>query len=385
MCKWHKKNDTVGVSSLRPSATLCVAFLVDRWESSLVANYFKFNHINFMKKIIIIGISLIILSVIVVGFVKKQNSIVSMPIKQVTIEIVSAGSANQENVFGSLVRNTDEAIVSAQVGGNISHVYVSEGDLVKKGQTLVSISVPEIAAQYAQADTQLKIAQEQEKRARRNWDDYKPEEREQFKLYTQQANAARTEAGAFLAKTNITAPFDGIVSKKFIQNGVTVMPGAQIVYIVGDTQHKEVVVDVPAAIGETVAIGDNVTVTNGTYDAQAIVTALSPVSDQVSRKIAVRATLANDAPFTLGEFVDLNIISSNKLSGIDVPKAAIVKQYNDTFLFVVTDDIAYIKNVQIVGDNGDDVVVEGISVGDAVVISGAHDITDGEIISVMSE
>ncbi len=338
-----------------------------------------------MKKIIFIGIGIIFFIGIVFGFVKKQNSIVSMPIKQVTTEIASAGSANQENAFGSLVRNTDEAIVSAQVGGNISHVYVNEGDLVKKGQVLVSVSVPEIAAQYAQADAQLKIAQEQEKRARRNWDDYKPEEREQFKLYTQQADAARSEAGAFLAKANITAPFDGIVSKKFIQNGATVMPGAQIVYIVGDTQHKEVVVDVPVIVGEAIAIGDSITVTNDTSDAQAIVTALSHVSDQTSRKMTVRATLANDAPFTLGEFVDLNIIGSNKLSGIDVPKAAIVKQYNDTFVFVVTDDIAHIKNVQIVGDNGDDVVVEGISEGDVIVVSGAHDITDGEIISIMSE
>lgn len=338
-----------------------------------------------MKKIIFIGIGISIFIGIVFGFVKKQNNIVTMPTKQVTTEIAIAGLTNQENIFGSLVRNSDEAIVSAQVGGNVSHVYVNEGDVVKKGQTLASISVPEIAAQYAQADAQLKIAQEQEKRARRNWDDYKPEEREQFKLYTQQANAARAEAGAFLAKTNITAPFDGIVSKKFIQNGTTVMSGAQIVYIVGNTQHKEVVVDVPVAVGETITIGDSMTVTNGTHNAQAIVTALSPVSDRASRKMTVRVTLTNDAPFTLGEFVDLNIVNSNELSGMTVPKSAIVKQYNDTFVFVVIDDIAHIKNVQIVGDNGDDVIVDGISVGDVIVVSGAHDITDGETVNVMNE
>lgn len=338
-----------------------------------------------MKKIIFIGIGFVIFIVIVFGFVKKQNNIVAMPTKQVTTEIASIGSANQENIFGSLVHSSDEAIVSAQVGGSISHVYVSEGDIVKRGQTLASISVPEIAAQYAQADAQLKIAQEQEKRARRNWDDYKPEEREQFKLYTQQAGAARSEAGAFLAKTNVIAPFDGIVSKKFIQDGTTVMPGTQIIYIVGDTQHKEVIVDVPVTVGEAIVIGDSIMVTNDVHDAQATVTALSPVSDRMSRKMTVRATLASDAPFILGEFVDLMIIDPDEMHGINVPKEAIVKQYNDTFVFVVIDDIAHIKNVQIVGDSGDDVIVDGISEGDVIIVSGAHDITDGEIVSITNE
>jgi RND family efflux transporter MFP subunit len=336
-----------------------------------------------MKKWIFIGLGVMVLLLSVAGFIKKENSLIATPTKEVTTFVAQSGQTSQKNIFGSFVRNSDEAIVSAQISGNISKVYVKEGDKVRHGQVLASISAPEFVSKYKTTQTQLQIAQEQEKRARRDWDDYKPEEREQYKLYSQQAQAMQSEAGAYLAKTRIVAPFDGIVSKKFVQTGATVMPGTQIMYLVGDEQYKEVVIEVPTSVGEKLFLEDEVEIKNDNKVATGQIIAISPVSDSMSRKTTLRIALDNTNEFVLGEFVDV-VISSNQddIKGTKVPQVAIVKEYNDTFVFVLENQKAKMKKVEILGQDGEYVIINGVEPGENVIVSGAHELSDNQEVKV---
>ncbi len=335
-----------------------------------------------MKKSIFMIVGVVIVALLVIGFVRKQSQITVSAKRVVTTEVAKNIIFSDENIFGAVIRNSDEAIVSAQVGGNISNMYVKEGDYVKKGQILAHISTPETSAQYATAGIGVQMVEEQEKNARRKWDDYKPEEREEFKLATERARALQSETGALLAKSQIRAPFEGIISKKFVETGSTVMPGEQIIYIVGNVNYKEVIVDVPVFVGQDVSVGNDVMIVNEAATTDAKIIAVSPVSDIVSRKMTIRIAIDEDAPFTLGSFVDVIIQSDESEQGISVSKESIVKQYDDTFVFVVVDDIAHITNVQIVDENSADVIVEGIDEGNIVIESGAHDVQDGDEIEV---
>ncbi|HIP49865.1 MAG TPA: efflux RND transporter periplasmic adaptor subunit [Candidatus Pacebacteria bacterium] len=341
-----------------------------------------------MNKIIIGSVVILVAVFIIVGFVRKQSKTVASGVQQVTTKIVEESHFTQENVFGSFVTSSDEAVISAQVGGNIDKIYVREGDHVVKGQILAHISAPEITARYRGAETQVQISQEQEKQARRHWDDYKPEAREQFSLRTQQAEASRAEVGAILSKSRIVAPFDGIVSKKYITSGETVMVGKPIVYIVGDKATKEIAINVPLEVAEGITLGDTVFIRSNEHDGEGVVEAeviaVSPVSDKFSRKVIIRAAFASETSVALGSFVDVVISDDVSVQGVKIPKEAIIKQYSDAFVFVVKENIARIQAVKILGEDGVDVIVSGLVNDDEIIVSGAHNIQSGDEVNVVS-
>jgi RND family efflux transporter MFP subunit len=335
-----------------------------------------------MKKIIFGFIGVFVLSVVVFGFIKKQAQIKSEDMQSVTVvQAIIAESFNHEN-FGGLVSDSSEAILSTQIGGNVNNVFVVEGDIVKKGQSLASISSPELNAQYSGAQAQLQIAIEQEKKARRKWDDFKPEEREQFKLQVDGAQATSNQAAAILAKSRLVAPFDGIISQVFIKSGDTVMPGNQIVYIVGGKNQKEVSVDVPVNIGTVLEIGDQVSVINEAEIYKAKIIAVSPVVNAVTRKNLVKIALNENVNIELGAFVSVEF-SIGDSSGIRIPKESIIKQYNDTFVFIENLGVAEMKNVNILTESEESIIIDGISEGENVIVSGAHNIQDGDEIHVV--
>ncbi len=338
-----------------------------------------------MKKIIFILIGFIVVVLLIVGFIKKQSNITSSPKQSVVTEIAQIGSLPQKNIFGALVKNSEEAIISAQLGGSVQKIYVQEGNEVKKGQILAIISAPEISAQYAQADKGVQIVQEQEKRARRNWDDYKPEEREQFKLQTEQYRAVRAESSAMLAKLKIVAPFDGIISKKYVTEGETIMPGSQIMYVVGNTNHKEILIDVPNFVGDMINVGDSVDVFDNEKKIEAKIIAISPVSDAISRKTMIRISFEKDVSFGLGTFVNVAIFDNKSVNGIKILKESIVNQYDDLFVFVVKNQKTEMKNVDIIAESDGFVVVSGIDEGDEIVVSGAHNLQDGEEVLILEK
>ncbi len=336
----------------------------------------------YMKKSIFMIIGVVIVVSLIIGFIRKQSQITISAKQSVTAEVAKNVVFSDENIFGAVIKNSEEAIISAQVGGNISNMYVKEGNYVKKGQILAHISTPETSARYTTAGIGVQMVEEQEKNARRKWDDYKPEEREEFKLATERARALQSETGALLAKSQIRAPFEGIISKKFVETGSTVMPGEQIIYMVGNVNYKEVIIDVPVSVGQDVSVGNNVMIVNEDVTTDAKIIAVSPVSDIISRKMTIRIAIDENTPFTLGSFVDVIIQSDESKQGISISKESIVKQYDDTFIFVIIDGIAHIKNVQVVDENSADVIVEGVDEGDVVIISGAHDVRDGDEVEI---
>ena len=338
-----------------------------------------------MKKIILGVIVLVVIGGIVVKFREKEADLKTNPIKQVMVEIVGQVFSDKEIAFGSFVKNSEEAMLLAQVGGSVDKFYVNEGDYMRKGQVIAHISIPEVSAQYAQAKAQVEISEQKEKWARRKWDDYKPEEREQFKLQNKQARAFQAEVGAILGKAVIKAPFSGIISKKFIEEGSTISPGMQIAYFVGDKKEKELTVAVPVSIGEKINVGDKVLVREEDREENAKVVSVNPVSDSTSRKVSIKISLDKDSLFSLGAFVDVVfLVGDNDASGgVSVAKSSVLKKYDDEFVFVLNGQKACLQSVEIIGSHGEDrVFVKGLERDSRVITSQVHNLGDCEEVVV---
>jgi membrane fusion protein (multidrug efflux system) len=269
------------------------------------------------------------------------------------------------------------------VGGVISEGFVKEGDRVRKGELLAQIDADEYAAQHAQSLGLLRVAEEQEKFARRKWDDLKPEERAQYTLESERMRSVVSESAAYLQKTRIFAPFDGVVSTKFITEGTTVASGTPIVRIVGDLAKREIVFDIPAEIGSGVAVGDSVRVGDNDKTDDAIIYAIDPVADTQTRKVTIHAQLSENSPFDIGYFVDVVISSVSHINGYQVPIESIVRAYDDFFVFVIKDNVAYMQRVEVLTTGNEYAVIEGVQEGDDVVVSGAHALMDGDGVRVV--
>jgi len=339
-----------------------------------------------MKKIILIFVIVGGVILLASGFIQKEEQSENEGQKEVTVQKSLAVSFAPKNYYGATVRGVNEAVISAQLGGNVSKIYVKAGDSVKRGQLLAVINVPDLRLRFKQAEVGAKITEEQEKEARRKWDNYKPEARKRFKLQSESARLEANAMRAVLSKSEIRAPYDGIISRKNVEVGDTVFPGTHIFEITQNNDYREVIVNVPVEIGKNIKRGDKVVIrTSAGKEFEASVEALSPRADFQTGKTEVKIIFKKNNLLSLGEFAEVEITGESLKNITVVPQNAIVKIYEDNFVFINDNGEAKMKKISVVGYLSGKVAIKGISAGKEVIVSGAHNITDGERIKVVSD
>jgi membrane fusion protein (multidrug efflux system) len=169
--------------------------------------------------------------------------------------------------------STDDAYVdgnrvsiSSKMLGRIVQLAVDEGDSVKAGQVIVRLDDSDLRAQDGQAKAALAYARETVALAKVNLDkaqdDYQrakiqfngniiPKEQydhaqksmeaaqAQYSIALAQVGTAQAQLGVVqtqLLNTTIAAPFDGVVSKRWVMAGDVVQPG-QPIFSIYDLQH----------------------------------------------------------------------------------------------------------------------------------------------------
>jgi membrane fusion protein, multidrug efflux system len=124
-----------------------------------------------------------------------------------------------------------QSALYAKVTGYLKNILVDKGDRVKKGEVLANIEVPELRQRLDRARSSLQIQQLTYQRLDRVWKgDPRLVAREDVDIaYSkfQQAQAEANELAAMVAYTQIVAPFDGIVTQRFVDPGALIRAGGQ--------------------------------------------------------------------------------------------------------------------------------------------------------------
>ena len=211
-----------------------------------------------MKKYLIAGgIALILVLIVVANIMKKDKGV------EVMTEKVTYGTVQQKVTGSGQIKPAVEVKVSAQVAGKIIHIYVKEGDLVKKGQLLVELDPQKYKASVSRAQSSLLAAKANEKKAKSDLDRtkelYKKHLVSEADLEAAEANyeaavsnrlqaeASLREAQDALDKTQLYASMDGMVTKLNKEEGEMTL-GAQfqedVILVVSDLSVMEAVVEV---------------------------------------------------------------------------------------------------------------------------------------------
>jgi membrane fusion protein, multidrug efflux system len=119
-----------------------------------------------------------------------------------------------------------ESALHAKVTGYLKSIRVDKGDWVKKGEVLAEIEVPELEQKLQRARANLAVRRGTYERLHRVWEtDQRLVAREDVDIAQgqfEQAKAEMEELEALVGYTHIVAPFDGVVTARFVDPGALI-------------------------------------------------------------------------------------------------------------------------------------------------------------------
>jgi membrane fusion protein, multidrug efflux system len=153
------------------------------------------------------------------------------PIPTVVVVRPQRGEAVRSLTLPGDVVGYYQSALYAKVTGYLKDILVDKGDQVKKGQVLADIEVPELRQRLDRARSSLQIQQLTYERLERVWkSDPRLVAREDVDIaYSkfQQAKAEANELAAMFSYTQIVAPFDGVVTERFVDPGALIRSGGE--------------------------------------------------------------------------------------------------------------------------------------------------------------
>ena len=261
--------------------------------------------------------------------------------------------------------------------GRIASVRVAEGDTVVKGQILLTLENPVAQAQYQESLIAVKIAEEQEKLARRDWDSLKKEERSKTRLSTEAARADTNAVTAQFVSNQVRAPFAGTVTRLDARSGEVVTPGTVVARAEGAGAHLVIRVNVSESEVVKLTEGMRAEVTFDALDDTVFTAELTTVSrssiidaDVVSYQ-ALFTLLDADQRLRDGMTADLEVKTNERQDVLTLPARAVKRREGSFYVEVynretnTTSEQAVQKGLE--GDTGI-VEVSGIAENTEVVV-----------------
>lgn len=330
------------------------------------------------------------LSGIVAGCAKKEKATVAGPVR-VEVEVVGSGdSRTTGRNYSGTVGSAYESTVSFSIPGTIKKVYVEEGQKVNKGQLLAQIGSENLINSQNIANAELAEARDAYQRLKKLHDanalpDIKWVEI-QSKL--EQAENAAELAGRAVGDASIYAPISGYVSRKFADDGQTVVPAEPIVKIV-NLNKLQISISVPendiASFGNateakvTFDVADNLTI-KGKMGQKSV------AADPLTRSYTVKFDLDDSGgkilPGMIGTVeVDAQPSDSTVMKPMTFTlpsQAVLLSADNRQFVWTVKDGKANRKYVVADELSADGVTVKsGLVPGDSVIVAGMQKVSTG--------
>jgi membrane fusion protein (multidrug efflux system) len=247
---------------------------------------------------------------------------------------------------------------------------------------LIQINDEEIVAQLLKQKYNQKLNEDNEFRQRklREKDAISQEEYDNAlnRLNTTVADVQLLEAQ--LAKTRITAPFDGTIGLRYVSEGAYLSPNTAIATLYNNTPAK-IEFAIPSRYSTSVSAGKEIhfKIEGDTLRYNGKVYAIEPRIDQDTRTLKLRA-LADNSKGTLlpGQFVQLDLILSTIGNAIMIPTESVVPEQSGKKVFVLKNGT--VKEVKIetgIRTNTDLEVTQGLQVGDTVLTTGILQLKEG--------
>lgn len=343
------------------------------------------------------------------GESEAEDKIVPVELEEVsmgriteTIELTGRISASQVVDVTSKVAGRIESLRTVSDAGD--SVPVEEALSVREDQQLAVIDHDVYLAQLAAAQASVKArqieladAEREKKRILALYESGSTTEQNRDKAVTAAelatASLSLARANLELAQINlrestITAPIDGVVTAKHIDQGNMVAPGQRIVTI-ADTKTVKIMAALAERYGTQVAIGMPAKIkvdTFGDREFETKVYSVYPALDEFSHTIQVEIRLSNDELLLKpGMFARVTLITNHKDGVVVVPRDVVLGGKIDSYYVYVVEDGVARKNLVEIGaiEGARCEVTSGLQEGERLIVNGMNYVTDGTSVEVV--
>jgi RND family efflux transporter MFP subunit len=310
-----------------------------------------------------------------------------------TVQVERAPFAHEIRVQGNIETDLD-VLISAEMGGMITGITVSEGQRVKKGQVLASIDASVLNSNLQELETSLEYAEYMlKKQEELNDKDVGSEvelegSRNQVAALKAKIKSLNTQKG----KATITAAFSGVIDQVYGKNGQIAGPQSPLFRLVNNET-----VDVVASVSEkhyaNVQIGTAIEVSFPNYTDTTIklkVTNVGNYIEPTNRTIRIRSTIKNNKFLLPNMLAEVSITDLNVDNGIVVPSKSILKDNeNRDFVYVVVKgkkgSIINKRNVEVISRYAGQCLISDeseIKTGEMIVVGGARGVAQNDLVEI---
>lgn len=282
---------------------------------------------------------------------------------------------------GTLLANEDIELRS-EISGKIVDLKLKEGKQVREGEVLVKINDSELQARLRQATYRLSLAELREQRQQQLLERGGISQ-EEYDATVNELNVLRAEKTlieAQIEKTQIIAPFDGVVGLRYVSEGSYISPTTNVATLQSIDPIK-IEFSIPERYAGQIETGDKVlfNVQGSTSDYEAEVYAIEPRIDRQTRTLKMRAMADNqDGKLLPGSFANLELILEEIENALFVPTIAVRPVLNGQKVFLLKNGVVQEQQVETgIRTEKEIQVTSGVSVGDTVLTTGLLQVRNG--------
>ena len=303
---------------------------------------------------------------------------------------------NHFSKFQGIIKTDQNMILYPEFSGRVSKIYVDEGDVVKKGQALAKIDDGGLYNELKLVESQAKLAKTIYERQSKLWNDKIGSEIQYLEAKTNyeiQNNRLKSITES-LAKTTITAPFNGTIDEIFIEEGNLVsppmMPDQGNAFRIINLNELYVESVIPESFIVKIKKGAEVQVEIPVLNKSFNSTIKHSVSsiNQLSRTFKIEVSVPkNDLDLIPNLNVEVNVLDYTNSQAILVPESIVSEDSdNNKFLFTVLNNKAK-KTIVETGytQNGMIEITTGLDVNEIVINEGGRIVKDGQNVKIFNE
>jgi len=334
---------------------------------------------------------------------ETKTTVDNRPTVNVKVSTPSSENGNFITASGK-IEAVQNANISTRMMGYVNNVPVKVGDKVSKGQLLISINSADISAQKGQVDASIIEASAALKSAERDFNRYtalfadnSASQKEMDDMTTnydmakarvEAAKQMKNQVNAQLSYSNITAPFSGVVTGKYINKGDMANPGMPLLSI--ETPGK---FQVMAMVSESQitkiseGIKVNVQVKSINQIITGVVTEVSSSTKNTGGQYLVKIKLDKTAVKLLsGMFTSVHfpIEKTTETAPILIATSAIVTRGELNGIYVISkSNTALLRWLRLGRVYGDQIeVLSGLSSNDQYVLSSESKLVNGAKLNI---
>lgn len=287
---------------------------------------------------------------------------------------------------GTLLANEDVEIRS-EISGKIVELSIEEGQLVEKGDLLIKTNDSELQAQLKQAEYRINLAEVRERRQKQLLERGGISQ-EQYDATLNELNVLKAERDLIKAqidKTEIYAPFDGVVGLRNVSNGSYITPTTQIATFQSINPIK-VEFSIPERYAGVVQQGNrlNFNVQGQEDDFEAQIYAIEPRINTQTRTLTMRALADNPEGNLLpGAFANIELVLEEIEDALMIPAISVIPELEGQKVFMLKDGVVQDQSISTgIRTESTVQVTEGLAPGDTVLTTGLLQVRNGMDIKV---